>query len=119
MKSLTIRIAGLAIASLSLLVPASAFAVQSLVTGSRPDLFVTNAVAAPTLMRERGVNLNLSALATAASEASPLVEVAFFDDAKFVVHIQRTVPTQSGGVGYVGSVLGAPLHPAIFVDNGD
>src|SRR5436190_1875919 len=110
-------IAGLSLISLALAAPAFGQSrVPQLVQGTAPKFM--QADHAPDVMRERGVSLNLGSLAKAASASERVVEIAFFEDAKFHLLIERTSATLSGGVAYTGVVLGAnDRQPAVIVDN--
>jgi hypothetical protein len=111
------RVAGLSL--LSLLFAAPAFGqsrVPQLVQGSAPKFI--QADHAPDVLRERGVSLNLGNLAKAASAGERVIEIAFFDDARFHLLIERTSATHSGGVAHTGVVLGVnDRQPAVIVDN--
>ena len=111
------RFAGLSLISLLFALPAFGQSrVPQLVQGSAPKFL--QADPAPNVLRERGVSLNLGSLAKAASAGERVVEIAFFEDAKFHVAIERSSATHSGGVAYLGVVLGAnDRQRVVIVDN--
>jgi Calx-beta domain/Metallo-peptidase family M12B Reprolysin-like/FG-GAP-like repeat len=111
------RLLALALVSLTLAGHAAAQSrVPTLVVGGLPEFMQKDM--SLLVVRERRVQLNVPSLKVAA-EGPRVIEIAFFDDAVFKVLIERTEPTSSGGVAYIGKVLSAPQFPVIMVDNKD
>ncbi len=73
-------------------------------------------------LRARLVNMDFPALnrtyARITAEAAPqTIQIPFFDDAIFVVQINRTEPTSSGGIAYIGNVPDDPQSIVVLVIN--
>lgn len=74
------------------------------------------------IQRARNVDVDFRALEELTPDAqdtsaSRTMRVHFFDDASMLIEINRTEPTASGGIAYVGKVAGEKNSLAVFVNN--
>jgi len=97
-------------------VPREVFAEHRFVTGTGPEAFVRQ-TPSPRMLRERSITLDRAAPGRAAADASPFLDIAFFDDAVFRILVKGSEPTHSGGVGYFGQVITVPHSRVVIVDN--
>jgi hypothetical protein len=87
---------------------------ELVVSGAQPD---APGPLGPRVLRQRHVSLNLSAPDQALADSSRTMQITFFDNASYLIDIQRTEATHSGGVAYAGRVRDLPFSPAVIVNN--
>jgi hypothetical protein len=71
----------------------------------------------PRVMRHRSVSLDLPAVANAAADPKPYLEIAFFEDAVYRVVLKGSERTYSGGTAYHGHAVADPLTSVVIVNN--